>query len=129
MPAYGHLMTAELDFEQIQSRVDAMAMLGVPYGNAVNNAPSLARTQALTVAKSIALGGGETGLETREIVALIAYMQRLGRDAQQVVLDGNGKPLTAGREERDEFDRDHVRTPGSRVMRRLPCCSSSLRSS
>jgi cytochrome c oxidase cbb3-type subunit I/II len=96
MPAYAHLMTAELNFDQIQSRVDAMAMLGVPYGEAVNNAPSLARAQALTIASSIAAGGGESGLETREIVALIAYMQRLGRDAQQVVLDGNGKPITAG---------------------------------
>jgi cytochrome c oxidase cbb3-type subunit I/II len=85
MPAYGHLMTAELDFEKIQSRVDAMAMLGVPYGDAVNSAPSMARTQALTIANSITAGGGESGLETREIVAMIAYMQRLGRDAQQVV--------------------------------------------
>lgn len=100
MPAYEHLMTAELDFEQIQSRVDAMAMLGVPYGDAVNNAPALARSQALTIASSIAAGGGESGLETREIVALIAYMQRLGRDAQQIVGDADptaGEPTSARR--------------------------------
>ena len=97
MPAYPHLLTAELDFERIQSRVDAMAMLGVPYGDAVNNAPSLARAQALTVANSIAAGGGESGLETREIVALIAYMQRLGRDVRVVrTADPAAASRTAG---------------------------------
>ena len=99
MPAYGHLMTAELDFEGIQSRVDAMAMLGVPYGEAVSNAPSMARAQALTIANSIAAGGGDSGLETREIVAMIAYMQRLGRDTRQGVLGANAerhRPDSAG---------------------------------
>ena len=82
MPSYRHLLTAELDFDGIQSRVDAMAMLGVPYGDAVTDAPSLARAQAARIAASIAQGGGESGYESKEIVAMIAYMQRLGRDVQ-----------------------------------------------
>jgi cytochrome c oxidase cbb3-type subunit I/II len=92
MPAYSHFMTNALDFERIQSRVDAMAMLGVPYGDAVNNAAALARTQAQAVAGSIAQAGGETGLESREIVAIIAYMQRLGRDAQALASGTNARP-------------------------------------
>ena len=82
MPAYPHLLTAEMNFDRIQSRVDAMVMLGVPYGDAVNKAPAMAREQAVRIAASIASAGGESGLETKEIVAMIAYMQRLGRDAQ-----------------------------------------------
>jgi cytochrome c oxidase cbb3-type subunit I/II len=82
MPAYPHLATSDLDFGVIQSRVDAMAMLGVPYGDAITDAAALARAQASQVAASIAQSGGDAGLETREIVAMIAYMQRLGRDAQ-----------------------------------------------
>ena len=82
MPSYAHLIRADLNFDGIQRRVDAMAMLGVPYGDAVLNAPDQARAQAERVAASIVEGGGEPGLERKEIVALIAYMQRLGRDIQ-----------------------------------------------
>ena len=57
-----------------------MAMLGVPYGDAVHRAPEMARAQAAQVAARIGEQGGPTGLEDREVVALIAYMQRLGTD-------------------------------------------------
>jgi cytochrome c oxidase cbb3-type subunit I/II len=82
MPAYPHLSRRELDFAQIQKRVDVMTMLGVPYGDAVNTAPELARQQAATIAADLASTGGRSGLESTEVVALIAYMQRLGRDIQ-----------------------------------------------
>ena len=39
MPAYPWLLTNTLDFAGIQNRVDVMAMLGVPYGDAVSTAP------------------------------------------------------------------------------------------
>src|SRR5512134_340517 len=77
MPAYPHLSTADLDYAQIQKRVDVMTMLGVPYGDAVAAAPELARAQARGIAEELAAQGGRSGLENREVVALIAYMQRL----------------------------------------------------
>ena len=80
MPAYSHFLTKSLDFAQIQSRVDAMAMVGVPYGDAVNRAPAMARAQAQAIAASIVEQGGPRGLEDMQIVAMVAYMQRLGRD-------------------------------------------------
>jgi cytochrome c oxidase cbb3-type subunit I/II len=82
MPSYGHLVSRDLDFDGIQARVDAMAMLGVPYGDAVTRAPAMAREQAARIGASIAQAGGESGLERKEIIALIAYMQRLGTDIQ-----------------------------------------------
>jgi cytochrome c oxidase cbb3-type subunit I/II len=80
MPAYAHFLTKSIDFEQIQSRVDAMAMVGVPYGDAINKAPAMARAQAKTIAAAIVEQGGPQGLEDKQIVAMVAYMQRLGRD-------------------------------------------------
>jgi cytochrome c oxidase cbb3-type subunit I/II len=88
MPAYPHLSTRQLNYPQIQRRVDVMAMLGVPYGDAVKQAPTLAREQAALIAADLASSGGRQGLEDTEVVALIAYMQRLGRDIQTVAPPG-----------------------------------------
>jgi cytochrome c oxidase cbb3-type subunit I/II len=80
MPAYAWMLRNRLDFTAIQGRVDAMAMLGVPYGDAIRRAPEMAREQARSVAASILSQGGPKGLEDKEIVALVAYLQRLGTD-------------------------------------------------
>jgi cytochrome c oxidase cbb3-type subunit I/II len=80
MPTYRHLLTGRIEFAGIQPRVDGMAMLGVPYGEAVHRAPEMARAQARAVAANIEELGGPAGLEDKEIVALIAYLQRLGTD-------------------------------------------------
>lgn len=80
MPAYEHFLTKKIDFAGIQKRVDVMMMLGVPYGEAANSATAMAHTQAGLIAASIESQGGPKGLEDKEIVAIIAYMQRLGRD-------------------------------------------------
>ena len=86
MPGYPQLLTDDLDFSTIQRRVDAMAMLGVPYGDAVKDgaAPRMARTQAAQIAASIESQGGPKGLADKEIVAMVAYLQRLGRDTKKV---------------------------------------------
>jgi cytochrome c oxidase cbb3-type subunit I/II len=80
MPAYPHFSTTTLDFDAIQSRVDAMAMVGVPYGDALNRAPDMARAQAKQIAAAIVEQGGPAGLHDKQMVAIVAYMQRLGRD-------------------------------------------------
>ncbi len=80
MPAYPKLQTNLIDFPTIQKHVDAMAMLGVPYGDAINRAPEMAKAQAAQIAASIEAAGGPKGLADKEIVALTAYLQRLGRD-------------------------------------------------
>ena len=82
MPSYGHLFDDSTDFAGIQKRVDAMAMLGVPYGEAVRpgRAESLARDQAREIASQIEQQGGPKQLQEKQVVALIAYLQRLGTD-------------------------------------------------
>jgi cytochrome c oxidase cbb3-type subunit I/II len=89
MPPYPWLLRNTLDFARIQSRVDAMAMLGVPYGDAVGRAPDLAREQAQQLSADIAAAGGPADLADKEVIALVAYMQRLGTDIR-----GGGVALT-----------------------------------
>jgi cytochrome c oxidase cbb3-type subunit I/II len=85
MPAYPWLLEKETDFEGIQQRVDAMAMLGVPYGDALDDAPGMAREQAAEVSKLIVEQGGPDGLDGKQITALVAYLQRLGTDLTRPV--------------------------------------------
>ena len=90
MPRYAHLQKRALDFDGIQARIDAMVMLGVPYGDAVNRAPALAREQAAVIAAGIEASGGPAGLGDREVVALIAYLQRLGKDIKSAPVAAAG---------------------------------------
>jgi cytochrome c oxidase cbb3-type subunit I/II len=96
MPTYAHLQRRPLDFDGIQARVNAMAMLGVPYGDAVNSAPAMAREQARTMAAGIEASGGPAGLGDREVIALIAYMQRLGKDIRTASATPSGAPAAGG---------------------------------
>ncbi len=104
MPVYPNLLKGKINFEDIQGRVHAMAMLGVPYGDAVNNAPEMAREQARLVAEETLLQAGgyaqmpedlwkklnggvpaskEEAIEAlagRKVTAVIAYLQRMGTD-------------------------------------------------
>lgn len=81
MPAYPWLFRDRIDFALIQKKLTVMKSLGVPYADGEVQAAS---TDAMEAAKKIAEGlkaEGVTGsVEDKEIVALIAYMQRLGMD-------------------------------------------------
>jgi len=83
MPAYPWLFDNKIPFEKIQRRVDVMAMLGVPYGDSINQAEAQARDQAEYVALGIEMQGGPSDLADKEITALIAYLQRLGTDIKK----------------------------------------------
>ncbi len=80
MPRYPWLLTDQLDYSVVQPRVDTMAMLGVPYGEAIKRGEEMAREQAATINREIIEQGGPGNLADTEIVALIAYLQRLGTD-------------------------------------------------
>ena len=97
MPPYPQLLTEQIDFGHIQKHVDAMVMLGVPYGEAVHSARAMAVTQSEEIAAKIVSQGGPAGLQDKQMVALVAYLQRLGVDlkgagalAQAPTPDGAG---------------------------------------
>ncbi|MBX3128722.1 MAG: cytochrome-c oxidase, cbb3-type subunit I [Polyangiaceae bacterium] len=97
MPPYPWLAQTELDFASIQPRVDAMAMLGVPYGKDVlaGQAEQTARAQASQIATELQQQGGPAGLESKQIIALIAYLQRLGTDIKRAPPAERNPELTA----------------------------------
>jgi cytochrome c oxidase cbb3-type subunit I/II len=96
MPKYPWLLSDTLDFAGIQKKVDAMAMLGVPYGDAINHAEAMARAQATKLGESIRRQGGPDGLGDKKIIALIAYLQRLGTDIHAVPKEeSEGVPVAA----------------------------------
>jgi len=81
MPAYGWMLEKPLDAEQAVASTRAMQRLGVPYNDAtVARAAAMAREQAKVIAARIVEEGGSPGLEDRQVIALIAYMLRLGTD-------------------------------------------------
>ena len=56
-----------------------MMYLGVPYTTAeLDDGEALARGQAEAIANEIEVQGGPGGLATKEITALVAYLQVLG---------------------------------------------------
>jgi cytochrome c oxidase cbb3-type subunit I/II len=80
MPAYPWLLTRRIDARDVTRSVTAMQRLGVPYmGVTPETVASSLRNQGGIIARSLASMNIETEPD-REIVALIAYLQRLGRD-------------------------------------------------
>jgi len=95
MPPYAWLLEKELQLDDLPVKLARLRMLGTPYSDAeVDGAVDLARTQAATIAQSVHAAGGPEGLEDREIVALVAYLQRLGKDIRAAggATGGSGAP-------------------------------------
>ena len=81
MPPYPWLLEKDLDYKSIPLRVKANMTLGVPYSQKdYETAAEHARAQAQIIADEIVAQDGPTGLEEKQVVALIAYLQRLGTD-------------------------------------------------
>ncbi|MEO1128981.1 MAG: cytochrome-c oxidase, cbb3-type subunit II, partial [Planctomycetota bacterium] len=81
MPAYPYLLEQEIDWGQVQRSVDAMALLGVPYTTTERmNAVSIAEDQAAQINQELIDQGGATDVGGTKVIALVAYLQRLGTD-------------------------------------------------
>ena len=86
MPAYPWLLTEPLDFDAIPVSVGAMRAIGVPYEEGdVATAVASAEAQATEIAADVVEQGGPGGLADRKIMALIAYLQRLGTDLNRPI--------------------------------------------
>jgi len=84
MPAYPWLARGRIDWTAVERGVAAQAALGVPYTqDEVTGAAALGRRQAQQIAAAIAQQGGPAGLEDTQLVALVAYLQRLGTDIKR----------------------------------------------
>jgi cytochrome c oxidase cbb3-type subunit I/II len=80
MPAYPWMLEKDTDFAVLRRKLSVLKRLGVPYSDdTVANADIVAQKQALVIAKGLEDQGAPAGLEKREIVALVAYLQALGQ--------------------------------------------------
>lgn len=80
MPSYPWLLKDQLDANSTMSKIKAMIRLGVPYPEGYENqAVKDMEAQANEIAANLKKDGITTKSD-REIVALIAYLQRLGKD-------------------------------------------------
>ena len=80
MPRYGWLLDNDLDTASTPAKIRAMQTLGVPYDKGYDKQ---ANKDLMTQANSIRISLKMDKIETpanKEIVALIAYLQRLGKD-------------------------------------------------
>ena len=80
MPSYAFLIDHELDTATTPSKIKAMQTLGVPYASGY---ALIANKELMDQAKLIAANLKEDGIEVgpnKEIISVIAYLQRLGTD-------------------------------------------------
>ncbi|MFY0608585.1 MAG: cytochrome-c oxidase, cbb3-type subunit I [Cyclobacteriaceae bacterium] len=89
MPPYPWLFEQEWDKESIQAKIEAMQTLGVPYEQGYElEALADAEKQAAAIAAELANQGVKVVPE-KEIVAMIAYLQRIGTDIGKLDLTEN----------------------------------------
>ncbi|MEZ5022458.1 MAG: cbb3-type cytochrome c oxidase subunit II [Chitinophagales bacterium] len=85
MPAYPWLIKNELSTKNTAKKIKVMRSLGVPYAEGYEEiAVDDLRAQADMIAANLATEGIET-VSDREIIAVIAYLQRLGSDIEKQV--------------------------------------------
>jgi cytochrome c oxidase cbb3-type subunit I/II len=80
MPAYPWLIDQALDTSTTKAKLNAMRVMGVPYTQAeIDSAHEDLEKQSQKIADNLASQGVQVASD-REIIAMIAYLQRLGTD-------------------------------------------------
>jgi len=105
MPVYAHLLERDLDYTSIPVRMGAMQALGVPYSDddlatGVEDAKVQARALAQVFEEQnggplLDEDGMPVDLSEKRVIALIAYLERLGRD---ITLEADAEVATSDQE-------------------------------
>jgi cytochrome c oxidase cbb3-type subunit I/II len=92
MPNYPWLLSQKLDTTSLPARIQALRKVGVPYPEGFENGPAQKDLQAQSGKVVANLKNGMITADTnREIIAVIAYLQRLGTDIKAAP-SGTGVP-------------------------------------
>ena len=84
MPAYNWLFDSKLDTTHTEGKIITLRNLGVPYASGYERvAVRDLKDQASKIAASLASTGAKNVDPNLEIVAMIAYLQRLGTDIKK----------------------------------------------
>lgn len=86
MPPYPWLFEQKYDKEEVKAKIAAMRTLGVPYPEGYEQEMAIKdiETQAKRIVSNLNKDGIQNVAPDDEIVALIAYLQRLGTDIKNV---------------------------------------------
>jgi cytochrome c oxidase cbb3-type subunit I/II len=80
MPPYPHLATTTVDWETLTDKMRAMRIIGVPYKpEQIQGAAAAAQAQAQELVADLQAQGLSGVQHDSQLVALIAYLQRLGQ--------------------------------------------------
>ncbi|MCF6346936.1 MAG: cytochrome-c oxidase, cbb3-type subunit I [Flavobacteriaceae bacterium] len=90
MPSYPWLLTDDLDISDTEAKLKGLVILGTPYTQfEIDNALHLLKNQAKKIEKNLrqdpefVKNYGDSNMQDKEIVAMIAYLQRLGTDIKK----------------------------------------------
>ncbi len=84
MPSYAQLVSEKVELTRTNEKLGAMRSVGVPYTNQdIEGAQADAQAQGEQVAKALAAEGVEVAADS-SMVAIIAYLQRLGKQTPLV---------------------------------------------
>lgn len=80
MPEYTWLFSRKLDLSMIEKKMKVLKSLGTPYTDQeIEEAKNTARIEAHVIASDLELSKVDISVEGKEIIAIIAYLQRLGK--------------------------------------------------
>ena len=91
MPPYPHMFEKTIDMKNTERKIDVLRKLGVPYtAEFAKTANDSLMVQAQAIADNLEKGGIEIDAD-KEIIAMIAYLQRLGTDIKVKPLNGDAQ--------------------------------------
>ncbi len=100
MPGYPFLLAELTDFEGIQPKIAALAKLGTPYDAELTDAADMARAQADELFERLVAEDAsyaQSGLEDKRVMALTAYLLRMGTDiTKPAPVEGSARLEPAG---------------------------------
>jgi cytochrome c oxidase cbb3-type subunit I/II len=81
MPNYKWLVEQKINYRTLAKKMEVMKTLGVPYSDdQISEGVSKAMAQAKEITSDLVSSGVSAQVEDKELIALIAYLQRLGKD-------------------------------------------------
>jgi cytochrome c oxidase cbb3-type subunit I/II len=85
MPPYPWLLHDRYDVSDVQASLRALRKVGVPYSDAdIAGAPAAIEAEARGIVERLGTAG-ITAEPDRDVIALIAYLQRLGKDGRAAI--------------------------------------------
>jgi cytochrome c oxidase cbb3-type subunit I/II len=91
-------LTQRIDTNSLPARISALRKVGVPYPAGFENGPAQKEleAQARRIVGNLSVGGVTNAPPDREIIALIAYLQRLGTDIKVATPPAAAEASTPG---------------------------------